>query len=108
MTACLLCESEAVADLLCVPCGAKKWAAVQLLRGSNFVRELLGPVPAYSTRKEREGLWKDRETAMRELSTPESARAFLARLEAARKAREAAPLCSRGCVSHEDGEEGRS
>lgn len=26
MTACLLCASTAVADSLCVPCGAKLWA----------------------------------------------------------------------------------
>jgi hypothetical protein len=26
MTTCLLCPSPAVADLLCVPCGAKLWA----------------------------------------------------------------------------------
>jgi hypothetical protein len=87
VTTCLLCPSPVVADGLCVPCGARLWAAELWDRDP-------WNVPSQSE--------TSRQNAIQELNTPYAARAFLDRLEAARKARAAAPLCSRGCVSHED------
>lgn len=99
MTTCLLCPSPVVADSLCVPCGAKKWAAWMLLnRPSDVAFMLANPVPTEWLKPEHSA----RPDALRKLTTVDTARAFLNRLEAARKARDAAPLCSRGCVSHED------
>lgn len=88
MTACLLCPSPAVADGLCVDDGAKKWAAdVRLAPVASVSRRYLllwagGAALGHDAERER---------ALRELSTPESARAFLGRLDAARKDRESLP-----------------
>lgn len=96
MNSCLLCPSPAELDALCTPCGAKKWAADAVLtRPADDVAYLR----AYPGTSE---LWAPRRRALRELPTPEAARAFLDRLDGARKAREAAPVCSRGCTSHEE------
>jgi hypothetical protein len=92
MTPCLLCSSPAVADGLCVDDGARLWAAERRIDGAT---EHPCKVPTFD-------LWRARNLALFELPTPEAARAFLDKLEAARKARRAAPLCSRGCTSHEE------
>lgn len=110
---CLLCESNAVADALCVPCGAKKWTAELWHRDEHLagarVQHALWVQPSDEPKRPawREAIvWHldngDRILAALDVQTREAARAFLDRLEAARKAREAAPLCSRGCTSHED------
>lgn len=49
---------------------ALRWACDQVQRNSNLARELMGPPPAYSTRTEREGIWKARETAVRVITHP--------------------------------------
>lgn len=88
MTHCLLCPSPAVADGLCVPCGAKKWAA-DLRVNRPIVARMMSS-------------WKPRADALREIATLESAHAFLDKLDAARKAR-GGQVCSRGCRHHEEG-----
>ena len=95
-TTCLLCLSPAVADCLCTPCGTKKWWA-----------EVLIDRPASAAGLVKSPTWmaaigEPRANAIRDIEDQQAARAFRDRLEAARKAREAAPLCSRGCVSHEE------
>jgi hypothetical protein len=61
---CLLCASNAVADLLCVPCGAKLWAANVWIddpaRGYRFVKrrergERPPANPEHQTRREAFG-----------------------------------------------------
>lgn len=84
MTTCLLCSAHAVADFLCVECGAKKWAASLWSLRPTVAQELLDDVDYY-------GFDGPRNDAMRELRTPETSHAFLARLEAARKTREGTP-----------------
>jgi hypothetical protein len=92
---CLLCPSPAVADGLCVEDGARLWAAeLWHRRPERF--ELRRARALHSTEA------SPRLSALRLLG-PTAAHAFLDKLEAARKAREAAPLCKRGCMSH-DGE----
>jgi hypothetical protein len=94
MVTCLLCPSPVVADGLCVDDGARKWAA-----------ELCARDPGrYEMRRARaldSTEVSPRLSALRLLG-PAAASAFLGRLEAARKARAAAPLCPDGCMSHEE------
>jgi hypothetical protein len=100
MTPCLLCPSPVVADGLCVPCGAKLWAAQEIQKDPSVARELGGG--RVVSNGPGAPAWQSRLDALWELSTPQAARAFLDKLEAARKARAAAPLCPDGCMSHED------
>jgi hypothetical protein len=102
MTPCLLCPSPVVADGLCVPCGAKKWAA-RFWISDPGAATLAARHAASKVDASPPAEWY-RTKALQALPTQVAALAFLARLEAARKAREAAPLCSRGCVSHEGDE----
>lgn len=68
---CLLCPAIAVADCLCVPCGAKLWASrwfVLMSEAANIPEE-----------------WQtERVKALREIATPNVARNFMQRLDAAR------------------------
>jgi hypothetical protein len=98
VTTCPLCPSPVVADGLCVPCGAKLWAARLWEKRADVAYYLLvQPIPCGMQEPAPE-----RAKALRLLSTPQAARAFLDKLDAARKAREAAPLCPDGCMSHEE------
>jgi hypothetical protein len=97
MTACLLCPSPAVADGLCVDDAARLWAArarssYPETSRAALVEHDLGHCKMPDARAD----------ALRAIRTFAEADAFLVRLEAARKARAAAPLCSRGCKSHEE------
>jgi hypothetical protein len=89
---CLLCESPAVADCLCVPCGAKLWAAL------TVAQRKAEKTPSGT----QYGDWyRERSAAMEALwegceDEPDynKASAFLSRLEAARAARAAlTPTC---------------
>ena len=75
MTPCLLCPSPAVADALCVPCGAKLRAATDWQRDPVDPLKLLFP---------RTG---ERAKAIFEINTLSKASDFLARLEAAKAER---------------------
>jgi hypothetical protein len=77
MTACVLCLSSlAVADLLCVPCGAKLWAARYMLMMAEVAE-----MPAE---------WQlARAKALRELADPAGARLFMVFYNAALAAHEA-------------------
>lgn len=97
MVTCLLCPSPAVADGLCIECGAKKWWAT--LATSSPIAA--GVVASSAQTNEARRRWPERVSAIRELSTPQDARAFLAKLDAARKARDE-QVCGRGCKSHEE------
>jgi hypothetical protein len=100
VTPCLLCPSPVVVDGLCVPCGARLWVAQRweaMPNASAHAVHLLqnGHRPSIDGAEVRVEMHM-------ELDTPEAARAFLDKLEAARMAREAAPLCPDGCMSHEE------
>jgi hypothetical protein len=97
MTTCLLCPSPVVADGLCVPCGAKKWAAGARSSYPEAARAALIEHDLGHCK-----MPDARASALRELRTFADADAFLGQLHAARKARAAAPLCQRGCTSHEE------
>lgn len=84
---CLLCPSPAVADGLCVEDGAKLWAADLWLAKPDAARFAV----RVSALPMEAGAPLPRTAALRMLTTKEAARAFLDKLEAARKAREAAP-----------------
>jgi hypothetical protein len=89
VTTCLLCPSPAVADSLCVEDGARKWAADGRSAGT------LGTLFSQE--------WnEDQLMALLDVPDAEAAQAFLDKLAAATATRAAAPLCSRGCMSHED------
>jgi hypothetical protein len=89
MTTCLLCPAPAVADGLCVEDGARLWAAHGRIAGQ------LGALAVATWNEERV-------MALIDIQTAEDARAFLDRHEAAKAARAAAPLCTRGCKSHQE------
>lgn len=82
MTPCLLCPSPAVADGLCVQHGARKWAADGRLRKPAMADLIVDLADAGMTPKPGA---EPRIAAVRELSTPDAARAFLDRLDAARE-----------------------
>ena len=77
---CLLCKSVAVADCLCVECGAKLWAA-------QFVQLIHQP---YKEAHESD----ERAKALREFCDPNDACAFLRHYDTARATHEAK---NRGC-----------
>jgi hypothetical protein len=74
MTTCLLCPSPPIADLLCVPCGAKLWAA----RVRAEPCRLLDLLPLF----EEGQAGDERSKALVEISTAQAGQAFLSRLEA--------------------------
>jgi hypothetical protein len=85
MTTCLLCTSPPIADLLCVPCGAKLWAARLWVKDSETVAMWVsGDIPRNL------GKLPDnpRGFALRELSRP-TAMDFLASYERAHATHEA-------------------
>jgi hypothetical protein len=85
MTTCLLCPSPAVAELLCVPCGAKLWAARLWVKDPETVTMwVTGDIPR-NLGKLPDNL---RGIALRELSRP-TAMDFLAQYDAARATHEA-------------------
>lgn len=92
---CFLCPSPAVADGLCVSCGAKKWAADLWERDMHEARKRVNGAREGAVRGD------ERELAVCQIDGPHHARAFLSRLDAARKARGDAP-CKHGCRSHEE------
>lgn len=77
MTPCLLCPSPAVANGLCVPCGARLWAAK--------MRQLLIECAALSCE-----LQQERAGALREMAIAGAPEAFIARIDAARAERKRA------------------
>jgi hypothetical protein len=79
---CLLCDLPAVADLLCVPCGAKLWAAEMIA---------LLDVAAQAPKEWQEA----RAKALQELGGPAGARLFLLLHSIARSNHVAK---SQGCV----------
>jgi hypothetical protein len=99
---CLLCPSPAVADGLCADDGARLWAAQLWAKRPEYAR----PYAGASQVAVKAGSTDPHDIALDSVSTPDAARAFLDRLEAAKAARAEAPVCKRGCKSH-DGEEGR-
>jgi hypothetical protein len=99
VSTCLLCPSPAVADGLCVEDGARLWAALSWQRTPEATMAAVRMMPDSML----EGA---RGAALHDVPTPAAARTFLDKYEAAKAARAAAPLCSRGCKSH-DGEEER-
>lgn len=102
MTTCLLCPSPAELDALCTPCGAKKWAAWLWVEDPRQAVAYQRLAPALDTFPNHSAAAPERCRAiLNSVRNANEARAFLDRLDAARKARAAAPVCSRGCVSHE-------
>jgi hypothetical protein len=95
MTTCLLCSSPAVADGLCVPCGAKLWAARLWQCDMSAARARVNGARASAH-------VDTREAAVCEIDGPLQASTFLAEYESAKAARAATPLCSCGCTSHEE------
>lgn len=104
MTSCLLCPSPAVADLLCVPCGADLfWCRILVSL------ECLGTTQViYFDNIKRPALTNAHRASAGIYDTPNAGRMFFARLETARKAREGAPLCSHvaHCPRPDDDPEG--
>jgi hypothetical protein len=102
-TTCLLCPAPAVADGLCVDDGARLWAARFWFNDPGAAtwaaRHAAGKVDASPPAE-----W-ERIRALQALPTYAAATAFLDRYEAAKAAHAAAPLCSRGCKSHDSEEE---
>lgn len=68
---CLLCDFAAVAECLCVPCGANLWAAQ--------VTDLMEVASALSAPEQQE-----RARALREMRVPTNRAAFIAALDDAR------------------------
>jgi sugar lactone lactonase YvrE len=99
-TTCLLCPSPAVADGLCVDDGARLWAANLWTRDMHEARRRVNGARSSAAAGDA------REAAVCEIDGPHLARAFLDKFEAAKAARAVAPVCPRGCKSH-DSEEGR-
>lgn len=93
---CLLCPSPAVADGLCVEDGARLHVARTWKYFPAQAEYLTAHAGVVADRMQR--------AAFVELSTGDSARAFLDKLAENKAVREAAPLCSRGCVTHEEEE----
>ena len=90
---CLLCPSPAVADCLCVECGAKLWAAYQRVLDPHYAGWFdSGPG----------GESPERLNALRLVPTRETASAFLAEYERVKEAWAKVPPCSRGCTNHEE------
>lgn len=81
MTTCLLCPSPAVADSLCVPCGARLWAA--------RVRAEPCRLPDLLALFEEGQAGDERSKALVEISTAQAGQAFLAHLKAKRAERAA-------------------
>lgn len=83
---CLLCTSPAVADCLCVACGAKLWACElwrdEPKKAAKMFTDLLGAEGTYDTGS------VERDTALLEM-TPGPRRIFMQLLEAARAKRAA-------------------
>jgi hypothetical protein len=100
VTTCLLCPSPVVADGLCVPCSARLWMSKLWTCAPQTATWFLAS-SKHTVRANPSHAW-ERVKASHEIGTPQAARAFLDKLEAARKARAAAPLCPRGCMSHEE------
>jgi hypothetical protein len=103
---CLLCPSSAVTDCLCVECGAKLWAARYLLdaeRNGTVLREddVKHPEQFRALRYLEDG---ETERARAEWRTPryDLARGVLIDYQRARQARAEAPVCSRGCKTHDE------
>ncbi len=90
---CLLCPSPAVADALCVPCGAKLWAAKEWLYGApdTFLR-IAGKLAAGT-------LAPERVAALDCITSGAEAMDFLVSLEAAKALRlaqtKSCPECGR-------------
>lgn len=100
---CLLCPAVAVADSLCVPCGAKLWAAKEWHSRPTHMQTLLFvegmecavcrgectcPLP---------NGFEERARAIQEINTPSQASDFLAHLEARKALRlRESSVCS-GC-----------
>jgi threonine/homoserine efflux transporter RhtA len=80
---CLLCPSAAVADLLCVPCGAKLWAAQ--LWEKNPLAFAAGVRIAALPFKNEDTVALERTAALRVITTPREAHGYLASLEAAKE-----------------------
>jgi hypothetical protein len=79
---CLLCPSPAVADSLCVPCGAKLWAAKEWEKDPEGMANKRDYPPA-------EVLYvPQRAEALKYMRTPSAACNFLAALESCRLQRE--------------------
>ncbi len=87
---CLLCEAVAVADCLCVACGAKLWAAKlwekQPLTFAAGVR--IAALPFKNEQTEA----RERTAALRVITTPREAVEFLSALEAKRAVRKASDI----------------
>lgn len=83
---CLLCPAPAVADALCVPCGAKLWAAEEWQKDPTLAawHEYCAQYPVGNADVD---LPKERRDALCEISTPSKASDFLAHLEAKKAAR---------------------
>lgn len=99
MSLCLLCPSPAVADGLCVEDGARPWAADLWMLNPRLARTDVGRLDAGHYNESVASSPRGR--ALWELCTPDAARAFLDKLDAARKARDE-QVCGRGCKSHEE------
>jgi hypothetical protein len=73
---CLLCDLPAIADCLCVPCGAKLWAVLV----TDLMHDAAQMPPEWQ---------QERAKAMKEVRHVPTRVDFLARLDAARAARDA-------------------
>lgn len=97
MTHCLLCPSPAVADALCVPCGARLWAALTIALRSRETRPEGIKLGDWMALREQamESFWPSSDSA----PNFSAASGFITRLEAAKAARlrkeGACPECER-------------
>lgn len=84
---CLLCPSPAVADCLCVPCGAKLWAARLWNEDPHAAAECLRTPPPAKTKWGT--IFTEHTMALADMVNGERAAVFLTRLESAKAERAA-------------------